>query len=133
MTGSGLTSIAERWQGRFQGRLLQPDQDGYHASRRIWNGMIDRRPTVIAQCSSAADVRAAVTLARAEQLSLSVRGGGHGVAGTAVCDAGLMIDLSLQKELRVDPVAREIVAEPGVLWGEFDAATQAHQLASTGG
>ncbi len=133
MAGIGAASIANQWQGEFNGRLLLPDQDGYETSRRVWNGMIDRRPALIAQCTSAADVRAAVKLARAEQLTVSVRGGGHNVAGSAVCEDGLMIDLSLMKSLRVDPIAREVAAGPGVLWGEFDRATQAHQLATTGG
>ena len=133
MTGTGVGPIVNRWQGQFHGQLITPDQDGYDASRRIWNGMIDRRPALIARCTSAADVRAALKLARAENLGISVRGGGHAVAGTAVCDGGLMIDLSFMKGLQVDPLAREIVAGPGVLWGEFDNAAQAHQLATTGG
>ncbi len=95
--------------------------------------MIDRRPALIVRCSTADDVRTAVKLARSEGLPLSIRGGGHSVAGTAVCDGGLMIDLSPLKQVAVDPVSREAVAEPGVLWGEFDAATQAHGLATTGG
>jgi FAD/FMN-containing dehydrogenase len=74
-----------------------------------------------------------VKLARAEGMQVSVRGGGHGVAGTAVCDDGLMIDLSPLKDIRVDPISREAVAAPGVLWGEFDRATEAHGLATTGG
>jgi FAD binding domain/Berberine and berberine like len=133
MAGHGMHPIANRYQGHFDGQLLAPSHDGYDTSRRIWNGMIDRRPALIARCATAADVRAAVQLARAEKLEVSVRGGGHGVAGTAVCDGGLMIDLSPMKALQVDPRAREVVAGPGVLWGEFDGATQAHQLATTGG
>jgi FAD/FMN-containing dehydrogenase len=95
--------------------------------------MIDRKPSLIARCTSAEDVRAAVKLARTEQLRVSVRGGGHNVAGTAVCDGGLMIDLSPMKEIEVDAKQREAIASPGVLWGEFDRATQAHGLATTGG
>jgi FAD/FMN-containing dehydrogenase len=95
--------------------------------------MIDRRPAVIARCITPNDVRAAVKLARAERLTISVRGGGHGVAGNAVCDGGLMIDLSPMKDIRVDALAGLAVAGPGVLWGEFDRATQAHGLATTGG
>jgi FAD/FMN-containing dehydrogenase len=133
MAGHGMHPIANRYQGHFDGQLLAPSHDGYDTSRRIWNGMIDRRPALIARCATAADVRAAVQLARTEKLEVSVRGGGHGVAGTAVCDGGLMIDLSPMKALQVDPRAREVVAGPGVLWGEFDGATQAHQLATTGG
>ncbi len=122
-----------QWQRQFEGRLLAPADDDYERSRRIWNGMVDKKPALIARCVSSADVRAAVKLARAEQMSVSVRGGGHGVAGTAVCDGGLMLDLSSMKEISVDPVSREATAAPGLLWGEFDRATQAHGLATTGG
>jgi hypothetical protein len=133
MTGIGMGPIANRWQGKFQGELISPSQNGYDSSRRIWNGMIDRRPALIARCVSAGDVRSAVKMARAEKLQISVKAGGHGVAGTAVCDGGLMIDLTPMKELLVDPRAREIRAGPGVLWGEFDKSAEAHQLATTGG
>ena len=133
MTGIGMGPIANRWQGQFQGELISPNQNGYDSSRHIWNGMIDRRPALIARCVSAGDVRSAVKMARAEKLQISVKAGGHGVAGMAVCDGGLMIDLTPMKELLVDPRAREIQAGPGVLWGEFDKAAEAHQLATTGG
>ncbi len=89
-----MGQIVNQWQGQFHGQLISPSQDGYDTSRRIWNGMIDRRPALIARCISVADIRAAVKLARAEKLQISVRGGGHSVAGTAVCDGGLMIALS---------------------------------------
>lgn len=116
MAEIGSHSVIDHWQGRFGGKLLAPHHDEYDTTRRIWNGMIDRRPSLIARCTSPADVRTAVKLARAEQLPVSVKGGGHGVAGNAVCDAGLMIDLSLMKELEVDPISREVTAGPGVLW-----------------
>jgi FAD/FMN-containing dehydrogenase len=132
MAGTGI-GLASQWQRQFEGRLITPADDAYETSRRIWNGIIDNRPTLIARCVSPADVRAAVKLARAEQMPVSVRGGGHGVAGTAVCDGGLMIDLSSMKDIRVDPVSRQAIAAPGVLWGEFDRATQAKGLATTGG
>lgn len=133
MAQPAMASVARRWQSHFHGRLLTAADLGYEGARRIWNGMIDRRPALIACCETPADVRAAVKLARAEGFPLSVRGGGHGVAGTAVCEDGLMIDLSSMKEVRVDAASREAVAAPGVLWGEFDAATQAQGLATTGG
>jgi FAD/FMN-containing dehydrogenase len=95
--------------------------------------MIDRRPSLIARCLTPADVRTAIKLARAESLPVSIRGGGHSVAGTAVRENGLMIDLSLMKTIEVDPVARQAVAAPGVLWSEFDSATQTHGLATPGG
>ena len=125
--------LADRWQGRFQGRLLSREDELYSAACRIWNGMIDRRPALIARCESSADVRAAIQLAQAEHLPLSVRGGGHGVAGNALCHDGLTIDLSRMQRVDVDAERREAIAQPGVLWGGFDAATGAHGLATTGG
>lgn len=130
---SSAKAVTGNWQTQLEGALITPADAGYDASRRIWNGMIDRRPAVIARCRSAADVQVAVKLARAEGMNFSVRGGGHGVAGMAVCDGGLMIDLSPMKGVKVDAGAREAIASPGVLWGEFDQATQAHGLATTGG
>ena len=121
------------WKSHFEGRLLTQADDEYAVTRRIWNGMIDKKPALIARCASAADVRAGVKLARAERMTISVRGGGHGVAGNAVCDGGMMLDLSLMKQISVDPIAREATAAAGLLWGEFDRATQAHGLATTGG
>ncbi len=118
---------------RFRGPLLGPNDDGYERARRVWNGMIDRRPALIARCSGAADVRAAVNFAREQELPLSVRGGGHNVAGKAVCEGGVMIDLSLMKSVRVDESARTARAEPGVVWGEFDRETQGFGLATPGG
>jgi FAD/FMN-containing dehydrogenase len=133
MTPSAITSIANKWSSRFSGVLLTAGDRGYEAARRVWNGMIDRRPALIARCATPDDVRTAVKLARSEGIPISVRGGGHGVAGTAILDDGLMIDLSAMKSVSVDSSRREAVAGPGVLWGEFDAATQAHGLATTGG
>jgi FAD binding domain/Berberine and berberine like len=133
MAGTAIGLIVNQWQTQFEGRLVTPADASYESSRRIWNGMIDTKPALIARCVSASDVRAAVKLARAEQLPVSIRGGGHAVAGTAVCDGGLMIDLSPMKEIRVDAAERQATAAPGVVWGEFDRATQAHGLATTGG
>jgi FAD/FMN-containing dehydrogenase len=117
----------------LRGDVLSPDSGGYDAARRVWNGMIDKRPALIARCAGVADVLAAVTFARTHGLPVAVRGGGHNVAGHAVCDGGLVIDLSRMKDIRVDPAARTARAEPGVTWGEFDRATQAFGLATTGG
>jgi len=133
MTKPAMASIVSQWQSRFDGRLLTSLDTGYDTSRRVWNGMIDRRPALIARCATPADVRTAVKLARTEGMPISVRGGGHSVAGTAVCDDGLMIDLSAMRDVRVDRQTREAFASPGVLWGEFDAATQTYGLATTGG
>ena len=123
----------ERFRSRFKGAVLRPADEGYDEARRIWNGAIDKRPAIIARCTGAADVREAVRFARDNELLVSVRGGGHQVAGHAVCDDGLMIDLSLMKAVRVDPEARTARAAGGLVWGELDRATQALGLATTGG
>jgi FAD/FMN-containing dehydrogenase len=123
----------KEFQTRLRGKLLGPGDDGYDDARKVWNGMIDRRPALIARCTGAADVIAAVTFAREQELLVSIRGGGHNVAGNAVCDGGLMIDLAPMKGIRVDPVARTARTEPGMLWGEFDRETHAFGLATTGG
>jgi FAD/FMN-containing dehydrogenase len=119
--------------GRFAGDLLEPGDVGYDESRTVFNAMIDRRPRLIVRCSGAADVVAGILLARETGLPLSIKGGGHGVNGHAVCDDGVMLDLSPMKRIDVDPEARVVRAQAGVTWGEFDAATQAHGLATTGG
>ena len=115
--------------GRFRGALLRPGEEGYDEARRIWNGAIDRRPALIARCAGADDVAVAVRFARERDLPVSVRGGGHAVAGHAVCDG----DLSLMKAVRVDPGARTARAAGGLLWRELDGATQPFGLATTGG
>ena len=118
---------------RFRGALLRPGEEGYDEARRIWNGAIDRRPALIARCAGADDVAHALRFARERALPVSVRGGGHAVAGHAVIDGGVMIDLSLMKAISVDPAARTARAAGGVLWGELDRATQQAGLATTGG
>jgi FAD binding domain/Berberine and berberine like len=118
---------------RFRGALVRPGEEGYDEARRIWNGAIDRHPALIARCAGADDVVEAVRFARERDLLVSVRGGGHAVAGHAVCDGGVMIDLSLMKAVRVDPATRTARASGGVLWSEFDRATQQYALATTGG
>jgi FAD/FMN-containing dehydrogenase len=123
-----MTSVAEH-----TADVLRPGDDGYEEARRIHNGMIDKRPAVIWRCRTADDVAHAVLAAREADLEIGVRGGGHNVAGRAVCEGGLMIDLSLMKRADVDPAAGVVHAEPGLSWGEFNAATQAHGLAVTGG
>lgn len=136
MTASGgpISGRAfEDLRARFRGALLRPTEEGYDEARRIWNGAIDRRPALIARCVGVDDVVAAVRFARERDLLVSVRGGGHAVAGHAVCDDGLMIDLSLMKAIRVDSAARTACAAGGVLWGELDRATQQFGLATTGG
>src|SRR5687767_14086920 len=130
-TTSGMAEA--RLRPRFRGALLRPREEGYEEARRVWNGAIDRRPALIARCAGADDVVQAVRFAREHDLPISVRGGGHAVAGHAVCDGGQMIDLSLMKSIRVDPVARTARAAGGLLWSEFDKATQPFGLATTGG
>jgi FAD/FMN-containing dehydrogenase len=117
----------------FSGRILRDRDGGYDEARTIFNAMIERRPALIARCATTQDVVAAVNFARERDLLVSVKGGGHAPTGHAVCDGGLMIDLSLMKKVTVDPQARMATAEGGVTWGEFDAATQEHGLAVTGG
>ena len=114
-------------------RLLRPGDAGYDEARTIWNRTIDRRPALIAQCATTADVVAAVRVACERDLVISVRGGGHNVTGHAVCDGGLMIDLSPMKGAQVDPARRRLAAQPGLTWKELDTATQRHGLATTGG
>ena len=133
MTEAQVSSLISKWQPHFDGPLLTSSHEEFSSARRIWNGMIDRQPALIARCTSPEDVISAIMLARAERLHVSVRGGGHGVAGLAVCDDGLMIDLSPMKKITIDGPRREAIAEPGVLWGEFDGATESCGLATTGG
>jgi FAD/FMN-containing dehydrogenase len=132
MTALDQASIADL-SARFSGVLLRPDEPGYDDARKIHNGMIDRRPALIARCLGNADIADAVNFARTRGLSLAVRGGGHNVAGRAVCDGGLMLDLSLMKGIHVDPVRSTARAQGGVTWREFNRETQAHGLATTGG
>ena len=117
----------------FGGTLILPSDDSYEAARKIHNGLIDRRPALIAQCSGTADIAAAVRFARQTGLALAVRGGGHNVAGRAVPENGLMIDLSRMKGIHVDPRGRSTRAEPGLTWREFNRAAAVHGLATTGG
>jgi FAD/FMN-containing dehydrogenase len=121
------------FQARLRGELLRPGDAGYDAARMVFNGMIDRRPALIARCAGASDVVQGVRFAREHGLPLSVRGGGHSVAGTAVCEGGLMLDLSGMKGVRVDPARRIAHAQPGLTLGEFDHETQAFGLATTTG
>src|SRR5438128_3003308 len=117
----------------LRGSLLRPGDGGFDEARKVWNGMIDRRPALIARCAGAADVISAVRFARTHGLLVSVRGGGHNITGNAVCEGGLMIDLSPMKSVRVDPVGRTARAEAGLTWGEYNRETQPFGLASTGG
>jgi FAD/FMN-containing dehydrogenase len=117
----------------FKGAVLTPDDPTYDETRQIWNAMIDRRPGLIARCTGTVDVVQAVRFARAHRLVLSVRGGGHNIAGLAVCEGGLMIDLSLLRGVFVDPAARSAYAQPGCTLADLDRETQAHGLAAVMG
>ncbi|MGD8417451.1 MAG: FAD-dependent oxidoreductase, partial [Pseudomonadales bacterium] len=119
--------------GKVRGEVLTPDDPGFDAARAVWNGMIDKHPQVILRCRGAADVITGVSVAREHGLPLSVRSGGHSVAGKAICDDGVVIDLSLMNDVHVDPVARRARVGGGALWQDFDHEAQAFGLTSTGG
>jgi len=118
---------------RFNGTLIGPDDDGYDAARQVVNKMIDKRPALIARCESVQDVAAALAYARSEDLEVAVRAGSHSSPGFSTTDGGIVIDLTPLKAIHVDPARRIAWVQPGVLWGELDAATQEHGLAVTGG
>jgi FAD/FMN-containing dehydrogenase len=113
---------------KMDGALVLPGEEGYDAARTIWNAMVDRRPALVARCMGAADVTRMVKLARDAKLLIAVRSGGHNIAGNAVCDGGLMIDLSLMKSVHVDPASRTARVEPGATLAHFDRAAQAFGL-----
>jgi hypothetical protein len=117
----------------MSGTVSLPGDAGYDSACSIWNGAIERKPAVVASCTSSADVVAALAFARDGGLEVSVRGGGHNYAGFALCQDGLMIDLTPMKSVAVDPAARRAVCGGGTTWGELDEATQAHGLAVPGG
>ncbi len=120
------------WEG-FSGELLRPGDEGYEDARRIHNGMIDKLPGLIARCRGVADIVAAVGHARDREAEISICGGGHNVAGRAVTEGGVMIDLSLMRGIHVDPAGRSARAQGGVTWSELNRETQLHSLAVTGG
>jgi FAD/FMN-containing dehydrogenase len=130
-----MTSVEDMdtgWEG-FSGELLRPGDEGYEDARRIHNGMIDKHPGLIARCRGVADIVAAVGHARDREAEISICGGGHNVAGRAVTEGGVMIDLSLMRGIHVDPAGRSARAQGGVTWSELNRETQLHSLAVTGG
>ena len=127
--GNAVRSLEEA----FSGEVMLRGAPGYDEVRQLYNGLIDRRPALIARAKTAADASAAIGFAREHDLEISIRGGGHGIAGRAAVDGGLMLDLSLIKDVAVDPNARTARAGGGVTWAEFNDATAEHGLATTGG
>ena len=109
-------------QQNFEGNILMEGDSGYETARKVWNGMIDRKPAVIAQCLSSNDIKQAVKFAQKNNLLVSVKGGGHNVTGNAVCDDGIMIDLSLMRSVKVDPDKQVAEVQTGATWGDFDNA-----------
>jgi FAD/FMN-containing dehydrogenase len=128
-----LSEAVSTLAGTFTGQLLRPGDAGYDEARKVHNGLIDKRPALIACCRGLSDIVDAVKVARDQKLEVAVRGGGHNVAGRATIDGGLMIDLSLMKGIHVDPKARTARAQGGLTWNEFNRETQFHGLATTGG
>ena len=124
---------SQRLEREISGSVVQPGDDAYDEARRVFNGMIDRRPRLIVRCLNEADVATAIAFARDHSLAVAVRGGGHNVAGNAVVEGGLVIDLTLMRRVEVDPVRRRARVQGGASWGDLDAATQAHGLATPGG
>jgi FAD/FMN-containing dehydrogenase len=121
----------QKFATNLRGGLIRPGDDGYDAARAVFNGMVNKRPAMIVRCAGTSDVIQGVNFARTHDLPLSIRGGGHSIAGKAVCDGGMMLDLSSMKGIKVDPVRRTAEAQPGLTLGEFDHETQAFELATT--
>jgi FAD/FMN-containing dehydrogenase len=130
---TGPAQAAREELSGFRGQLIAPEDGGYEDARQVYNAMIDRRPALIARCADAEDVVAAVRFAAAHDLLLAVRGGGHNGAGLGTCDGGVVIDLSPMKAIAVDPDARTVRVQGGCTWGEVDAATNEHGLATPSG
>jgi FAD/FMN-containing dehydrogenase len=118
---------------RISGAVVQPADADFDQARRVWNGMIDKCPALVVRCANVDDIMAAVEFARAHELLVAVRGGGHSVAGHGTCDGGMVLDLSPMRAIQIDPDKKLAVAQPGLTWGGFDRAAQAHGLAVTGG
>jgi FAD/FMN-containing dehydrogenase len=127
------TLSIEQLSPQFTGELLRQGDSGYDDARLVWNGMFDRRPALVARCASAQDVVAAVNFARDNELTIAVRGGGHSAAGYSTVDDGIVIDLGPMNQVEVDPETRIVRCGGGTTWAQFDAATQEHGLAVTGG
>ncbi|HEY3061256.1 MAG TPA: FAD-binding protein, partial [Chloroflexota bacterium] len=129
LSGDALTTL----RGRVRGPVLTSTDPDYDTARRVWNASIDRHPGAIIRAADTRDLRIAVTHARTHRLPFAIRGGGHDVAGNGTCDGGLVLDLGGLKGIRVDPNARTVRVQPGVVWSELDAALAQYSLALTGG
>ena len=132
-TGRIDNAAIDKFETGLRGLLLRPGSDAYEGARKLWNGMIDRKPALIARCAGTADIISSVSFAREHGLQVAVRGGGHSFPGHSTCDGGLVIDLSTMKGIRVDSAARLVRAQPGVKWIDFDHETQTFGLATSGG
>jgi FAD/FMN-containing dehydrogenase len=130
---AAVVDAANALRSEFRGEIILPTDNSYEETRKIWNGMINKHPAIIARCLGTSDIIKAVKFGRDHDLTISLRGGGHNVAGHAVCDGGIMIDMSLMKSVVVDTTRKTAKAEPGATWRHFDLETQAFGLASTGG
>jgi FAD/FMN-containing dehydrogenase len=125
--------VLDQRRGQLRGELITPESPVYDSARQLWNGMIDKRPAAIARCCGVADVVACVRFAVENRMLLAVRSGGHNVAGLAMCDGGLVIDMTRMKGAYIDPRRRTVRAQAGMCWGDFDRETQLFGLATTGG
>src|SRR6476646_8169410 len=121
------------FRGQFRGAVLEPEDAAYEEARKVYNGMINRKPRLIARCTDVADVMAAVRMAKTNDLKVSIRGGGHNAAGLGVCDEGLVIDLAPIQYVRVDPSSRTVLVGAGCKWSDVDHATHAFGLAVPSG
>ena len=128
-----IMPVVQELAARVRGEVIMPVNEDYDVARQVWNAMINKHPALIVRCAGVADVFNAVEFARTHNLVLAVRGGGHNVAGNATCDGGMLIDLSLMKSVRIDPIQRIARTAPGLTWGELDQETQAFGLALPGG
>src|SRR5262245_22755533 len=128
-----MVTVPDELAGMFNGSLVGPDDASYDEVRAVHNGLVDKRPGLIARCHNVADVQEAVAFGRDSGMEISVRGGGHNVAGRAVTDGGLMIDLSLMRGVDVDPGRRRARAQGGTTWNEYNRATHVYGQATTGG
>src|SRR5690348_17957352 len=125
-----LQQAITEFRGQFRGSLLEPQDEGYEQARKVYNGMIDRRPRLIAKCADVADVMAAVRMANTNGLQVSIRGGGHNAAGLGVCDDGMVIDLSPINYVRVDPSSRTVLVGAGCRWSDVRSEEHTSELQS---